>query len=82
MATIKTLTLLQNRLEDHIYETAKKLEEIDSKLAAMEEKLKKWETPAEDHKAGRGGRSKKRRPTPAPDRPSVMVAAGVGEDPR
>ena len=37
MGSIKTISLLQNKLENHINETIAKVDEIEEKLSSMEE---------------------------------------------
>ena len=58
-----------------------RLDMMQKQVDVLEKRLDRLDTPAKGQKP-KSEDYKKRLKTPVPDRPPVMVAAGVGKDPR
>ena len=77
MGISKIIEGIRNEIRLNKAQTQLRLDEMQKIVERVDETMRGWETPVDS------GRSKtRRRPTPVPDRPPVMVAAGIGEDPR
>lgn len=80
MPSIKAFETLRERFRLERQNSNERFEQIALQLDLIEARLDKIENPKQSHRGGIGG--PKRSPTPVPDRPKVMEAAGVGTDPR
>jgi len=80
MAMIKTIESIKNNIELSKAQSRARFEDVQRQVDELRKRLDNLETPKQSHRGGRGG--PKRIATPVPDRPAVMQAAGVGEDPR
>ncbi len=82
MSVTRSLSLIRNELKLFVAQSSERFSDLETRLSALEEQVDKLLTPADTHRADDKTLRKRRRETPVPDRPAVMVAAGVGEDPR
>ena len=86
MSSSKIITSLRNEIALRESNTRDRIEDLQSQVEALAKRLEKYDTPPKGTKPRKKDFARLERdarpPIPVPERPAVMKAADVGEDPR